>query len=173
MGKFISEGKVGRSFRHGVQLIEGLFEQIDGVTIKGSNFTMGNITADAGKMITKHDLVKFTADGIDTVTKVTNNVAQGFILADPEGRPPVSANDFKRGATMVYFTPSETYHVELKDTNAICTPGMFLIWDGTGWDVSATKPNGVILIAREPAGANSGKVIDVYCEQTAYVIPAP
>lgn len=150
-------------------LNEGLFEEQEGVTTKGADTIMVNKTADAGKMIVRGDLVKLSASPDYAVEKCTDNAYYGVIVADPVGVPPLTSGMPLREGAVEHIQPGEKYHLKLKDTNGAVTPGKFIVASSGEFDVSDTKVAGVVLIALESAGANSGKYIDVFCEQTKYV----
>ncbi|MCE7699945.1 MAG: hypothetical protein K8E24_014350 [Methanobacterium paludis] len=153
-----------RSLRVAYDLKEGLFVEQSGVTIKGSDTIMVNATADAGKMIVKGNMVKRSIDKDFTVEKCNTNDYLGYVIADPEGEPPSVEGMPLRRATVGHVAPGNDYHLNLKATNLACTPDSYIVWDGTGFDVSAVKVAGVVLRAKESANAGSGKFIDVYCE---------
>ena len=149
-------------------LNEGLFEEQDGITTKGSDTIMVNKVADAGKMIVRGDLVKLSASPDYAVEKVATNDYLGVIVADPVGVPPETNGMPLREASVEHIEAGNKYHLKLKDTNNAVVPGKYIVATSGEFDVSDTKVAGVVLVALESATANSGKYIDVYCEQTKY-----
>lgn len=161
----------GRTLETGYDLEEGLFVEQPGVSYKGSGSIMVNAPADAGKQIICGDRVSLVTDKDYTVQKEITNEYMGYIIADPEGEPPVIEEDRKRRAGVGHMQPGNKYHLNLIDTNKACSPGKYIVNTATGFDVSDTKVNGVVLVAVESADANSGKFIDVFCKELDYVAP--
>jgi hypothetical protein len=153
-------------------LNEGLFEEQAGVTTKGADTIMVNKVADAGKMIERGALVKLSATPDYAVEKCANNDYLGVVVADPVGVPPTAVGMALREASVEHIEPGNKYHIKLTDANKQCAPGNFIVATSGAFDVSATRKSGVVLVALESATANSGKYIDVYCEQIKYVEPA-
>jgi len=166
----------GRGLQTAYFLDEGLFEEVQGVTTKGADIIMVNVAEDEGKMIVAGDMVRPVADKDYTVEKVgtTNpNQYMGTVVADPVGVPPTAEGMPLREATVEHMVAGSTYHLKLKDTAGAVTANVsYIVFDGEGFVPSATKVDGVVLIAKESAPANSGKYIDAYCEDIAYVAPS-
>lgn len=158
-----------RALKTSYFLSEGLFEEQEGITTKGADTIMVNKTADAGKMLVCGDLVMRDTTADKTVKKCTDNAYLGTIIADPVGVPPTASGMDMREASVEHIQAGNKYHLKLKDTNGAVTPGKYIVASNGEFDVSDTKVAGVVLVAEESAGANSGKWIDVYCEETNYV----
>lgn len=151
-------------------LNEGLFEEQEGVTTKGADTIMVNKLADAGKMIVRGDLVKLSASPDYAVEKCADNAYYGVIVADPVGVPPTANGMPLREGAVEHIQPGEKYHLKLADDNAEVSPTDIIVATSGEFDVSATKESGVVLIALESADANSGKYIDVFCQEINYVV---
>lgn len=150
-------------------LNEGLFEEQEGVTTKGADTIMVNKIADAGKMIVRGDLVKLSTSPDYAVQKCADNAYYGVIVADPVGVPPTASGMPLREGAVEHIQPGEKYHLKLVDNNAEVSPTDIIVATGGEFNVSATKEPGVVLIALESADANSGKYIDVFCQEINYV----
>lgn len=157
-----------RTLEVGYFLNEGLFTEVEGVTIKGSDSVK---TADG--IIQSGDMVSLDTTKDYTVKKENTNKYMGYVIADPKGEPPVASGDELRRASVGHVIAGSRYHLNLKDDNKACIPGKYIINTATGFDVSDTKVDGVVLVAVESANANSGKFIDVVCVNTDYKEFAP
>ena len=148
-------------------LDEGLFVKSTTITDYGTGVV--NYEPDSGSEALVVGTPVVQVAGKDrTYAKAEDNCFIAVIRADPTGHVPVTENDELREALLQFITPSLDYHIPLSDDNKAIVAGDYVGWTGTKWD-KLDKAEGVVLVAKEAATANSGKYIDAYCSM---ILPA-